>query len=337
MIQKITPNIFRLATKELTQDSFFVWLLLWADQAHSAIDPALNRAAQDFVKLLVGQSGDYKVLNVNAGRQLQNIDLWAEVNDEYFICIEDKTNTGAHSGQLSRYKEFILERYNGKPHILRFVYLKTGNESTATLNLIREQDGYTVIDRKAVLQILNSHQVNNNIFNDFCAYLSALEELTTSYASFDIVNNEMSAAEGFYVELQQLIPEWTDWKYVSNPTGGFLGFWYHWVKAESFELYIQIENRLKSDIRVTIKISGLDLKIETLNQVCSEVRLLGLEYGLDIVRPKKYRLGKTSTLAIVDNAVPQTINHLIDMPQLLLTLQSIQVVLDLYAANTSMN
>lgn len=93
MIQKITPNIFRLATKELTQDSFFVWLLLWADQAHSAIDPALNRAAQDFVKLLIGQSADYEVLNVNAGRQLQNIDLWAEVNDEYFICIEDKTNT----------------------------------------------------------------------------------------------------------------------------------------------------------------------------------------------------------------------------------------------------
>ena len=99
------PNIFRLATKELSQDAFFTWLLQWADKKHIQFDPQLNEIAQDFVRLLIGQSVDYQINKVEAGRQWNNIDIWAEINDEYFIGIEDKTNTGEHFEQLERYKK----------------------------------------------------------------------------------------------------------------------------------------------------------------------------------------------------------------------------------------
>lgn len=331
MIPNLVPNIFRLATKELTQDSFFAWLMQWADQTHANINPNLNRTAQDFVRMLIGRTDTYEVIKVVADRQWQNIDLWAEVNDEYFICIEDKTNTGAHSNQLADYKEKVFKRYKGKPHILKFIYLKTGNESAYTLKLIQEQEEYVVIDRKAVLQILDIRPVNNDIFNDFRSYLKTIEELTASFTSLKAVKNKMSAAEGFYINLQKLIPETTDWKYVSNPTGGFLGFWYHWVKTPDFQLYIQIENRIRNQIQVKIKIGNWKPKIDTLNLICAELKELALKYDLQVVKPSKYRLGNTSTLAIVANALPIIATDEIDMKQLVVNLQNLQALLDTYA------
>ena len=94
------PNIFNLAPKELSQDAFFTWLLMWADNDLNQNDKSLNETAKNFVRLLLGQSSDYQINKVKAGRQWNNIDIWAEVNNEYFICIEDKTYTGEHSEQL---------------------------------------------------------------------------------------------------------------------------------------------------------------------------------------------------------------------------------------------
>ena len=148
------PNIFRLATKELSQDGFFTWLLQWADNNHKQHDQNLNETAKDFVRLLIGQTPDYQIHKVEAGRQWNNIDIWAEVNDEYFIGIEDKTNTGEHSEQLERYKDIATNHYKDKNHKLVFVYLKTGNESLSTLKKIVEK-GYSTVDRKTVLSVLN--------------------------------------------------------------------------------------------------------------------------------------------------------------------------------------
>jgi hypothetical protein len=326
-----TPNIFRLATKELSQDSFFAWLLQWADQDNEHINSELNRTAQDFVRRLIGQTDNYAVTTVVAGRQWHNIDVWAEVNDEYFICIEDKTNTGRHSNQLALYKKLVEDEYDGKPHTLIFVYLKTGNESLSSLGLIKSQEGYMIIDREMVLEILNTRQVNNDIFNDFRSYLTQLQELTNSCSNLRAINTDESAAQGFYLTLQKLIPEWTDWNYVSNPTGGFWGFWYHWVESKDFKLYIQIENRIGVDIQVKIKIESRESSIQILNQICAELHVFASKYDLEVTRPKKLRIGRTSTLAIVKNALPLTLDNEIDMEQLLKNLQNLQQLLDEYA------
>ena len=44
------PNIFKIATKELSQDGFFTWLLKWADPTYNT---DLHDCAQKFVELLV--------------------------------------------------------------------------------------------------------------------------------------------------------------------------------------------------------------------------------------------------------------------------------------------
>jgi len=41
------PNIFRLATKELSQDGFFTWLLQWADNNHKQHAQRQNQQTYD--------------------------------------------------------------------------------------------------------------------------------------------------------------------------------------------------------------------------------------------------------------------------------------------------
>ena len=46
---------------------------------------------------------------------------------------------------------------------------------------------------------------------------------------------------GFYSKLQDMniIGEWG---YVSNPRGGFMGFWWHWKTDANCKQYIQLEH-----------------------------------------------------------------------------------------------
>jgi len=324
------PNIFRLATKELSQDGFFTWLLQWADNDHSQHDLQLNETAKDFVRLLLGQTPDYQVNKVEAGRQWNNIDIWAEINDEYFIGIEDKTNTGEHSEQLERYKQIATDHYKEKNHKLVFVYLKTGNESSATLKKVIEK-GYSTIDRKSVLSILNKREVHNEIFNDFNEYLTVIENQTNSFTKFENITSEWKAGEGFFIKLQELIPEWTDWRYVANQMGGFLGFWYHWQGTNDIgEIYIQIENAFEYEIKLVIKIADWEPSTETLYELLEEIKPYAVKNGISIVKPDKYRAGATSTLAIIENAFTVDNGGNLEIDKFLKTLKSLEKTIDEY-------
>jgi hypothetical protein len=333
------PNIFALATKELSQDAFFTWLLQWADEGQTQYDQQLNETAQDFVRLLLGQSPDFQVNKVIAGRQWNKIDIWAEVNDGYFIGIEDKTNTCEHSEQLERYKEIVMTHFKDKKHQPAFVYLKTGNESLVTLEEIKKK-GYSTIDRSAILSILNKRQITNEIFNDFKDYLTIIENETNSWAKFGNITSKRKAGEGFFIELQkQFHPDIeTHWQYVANQTGGFLGFWYHFVEKEEIgKLYIQIENALEygeDSIKLVIKIGewapSLELKTETLCRLLNEVKPYAEKNGLSLSKPNKYRVGSTSTLAVVQNAFPPDSDRIIELDKFMLTLKSLEKTLHEY-------
>ena len=47
------PNIFDISTKELSQDAFITWLILWADKEATQYDVELNKCGIDFVKELI--------------------------------------------------------------------------------------------------------------------------------------------------------------------------------------------------------------------------------------------------------------------------------------------
>jgi len=326
------PNIFRLATRELSQDGFFTWLLQWADSAAEQFDGPLHETAKSFVRLLLGESPEYHVAKVEAGRQWRNIDVWAEVNGEYFIAIEDKTSTGEHSEQLERYKRIAEEHYKDKGFKLVFIYLKTGNESVSTLNKVREK-GYLVIGRKAILTALSHNGVTNEIFLDFMDYLTTIESQTNSHTRLENITSDWKAAEGFFLQLQERLGEWSDWRYVSNQAGGFLGFWYHWAEADDYSIYIQIENAFDYGMKLVIKIGDWSPDVNTLYKMLAGLQPYARRHGLTISKPDKYRAGDTSTLAVVRNAFSIAEDGSFDLETFLQTLRSLEHVIDEYVAD----
>ena len=78
------PNLFSIATKELSQDAFFTWLILFADKKCEQEDHLLNKCAKEFVSKLIKTkypSFDEQIEYVEAERQWGHIDIVATVNN----------------------------------------------------------------------------------------------------------------------------------------------------------------------------------------------------------------------------------------------------------------
>ncbi|RYZ22247.1 MAG: nuclease [Chitinophagaceae bacterium] len=326
------PNIFSIATKELSQDGFFTWLLQWADSSNTVYDLNLHEAAKECIKYFIQLQHDTSNLavdTVRTWRQWEHIDIVAEVNQEFAIIIEDKTNSAEHSEQLERYKEIATKHYQEKGRKLAFIYLKTGNESSSKLKKVKEK-GFAIADRKSVLNILNAYQVENAIFHEFKEHLTIIETETNSYNSFQNIISKWKAAEGFYICLQEKVDEWSDWGYVANQSGGFLCFCYHWNGTDDYSIYIQIENAFDNGIKLVIKIADWTPSTRLLYQMLSKLQPIALEHGLSLVKPDRYRAGETSTLAIVDNAFPVDNEGVLDIDKFVTTLKSLEKTIDEY-------
>ena len=76
------PNIFDIATKELSQDAFITWLLMFADEECKGEDKALNECSREFLTELIKShypNFDEKITSVKAGRQRENIRPLAKI------------------------------------------------------------------------------------------------------------------------------------------------------------------------------------------------------------------------------------------------------------------
>lgn len=236
------PNIFNVATKELSQDAFFTWLLQWADSSNLKFDEALCLAAKDFVQFLIAKQLDYdrEIIKVEAGRQWDNIDIWVKVNDEILIIIEDKTFTNGQYNPLENYRKFASEWCEANSHKLVCVYLKIGSEASASLSKI-EKRGFAVATRAELKDYFNKHSsIESDIFNDFKDRVISLESLNNSFQVLSIKDWNRNSWEGFYQFLQTQINV-REWRYVANPSGGFLGLWWHFCSWKQYNVYLQIE------------------------------------------------------------------------------------------------
>lgn len=244
MINK--PNLFHYATSELSQDAFLAWLIQWADVQFLETDKHLNECAKLFVKKLLGKDRSIKIKKVVSGRQWNNIDVWALINEKYFLVIEDKKGTSEHSNQLKRYAELSKKHYEKKDIEVILVYFKM--EEQSNFNNIKES-GFKIFNRQMMLDILNDYyisvpkNVQNDILTDYYENIRNLDMKVNSYITQPLSKWDWYSWQGFYSELQKHING--HWDYVSNAAGGFLGFWWNWhdsvIDEKQFEYYLQLE------------------------------------------------------------------------------------------------
>lgn len=304
------PNIFDIATKELSQDAFITWFLQWADPQNVEFDRNLNLCASDFLIKLIKKefpNFDEKIETVKAGRHWENVDVWAEVNNKYLIIIEDKIFTGQHSGQLSKYRTIAedwcneqIPKYNSPICI----YLKTGNESQQSLDFVIKE-GFKLFNRQELINLIEKHNtITNDIFNDFLTRLIKLEKINNEWEKKIIDQWNGNDWQGFFQYLEKEI-NIVGWNYVNNPNGGFWNAvlnWDYW--DETYPVYLQIEE-FKLCFKISTDPEEVDLpenvsRGHIRNKVSELILNTAKTKGIDTIRrPDRFGSGKYMTAAIV--------------------------------------
>lgn len=281
----------------MSQDGFFTWLLQWANPNCSKYDNELCLCAQEFAKKLVHKQvlTNFEIKRVKTGRQWKNIDIWAEINDEFLIIIEDKTDTGEHSNQLETYKKNAEEWCNSENYKLVCIYLKTGSEAQSSLNEIKKK-GFSIIDRSELIDFFSQHTIQNDIYSDFVEKINSIELSEKSFETKMIKDWDDNSWKGFY-QFLDLRLKVNKWEYVSNPAGGFLGLWWHFLEWKGYFVYLQIEQG-----NLCLKIGNVDenhsgVRNEWHSIIMSQAKKNNKS---EIKKPQRFGSGTWMTVAIVE-------------------------------------
>jgi len=300
-----TPNLFSFATSELSQDAFLCWILAWANPKFKSENPLLQACGEAFIRdLLAQKSITFDIVeSVEVRKQDQHIDVLCIVNGIYAIIIEDKTSTSSHGDQLERYIRQIVGKHFEMDQIVP-IYYKTSDQSSFDHE---RKNGYFPYTRRNAIDLLVKYNDGSNaILNDYTCRLQEIDAWTQSYSTLPIDQWGWHSWIGFYKDLQDRIKD-GNWKYVPNPSGGFLGMWCFW----NGDIYVQLEQE------------KLCLKVETENKSdAKKVRHTLLQRSLSlsntgyiaIKKPDRMSAGKYTTFAIAKESYRQVdSNGIIDM------------------------
>ena len=288
------PNLFSIATKELSQDAFIAWLLKWASPECEKFDAALSDCAKKFASKLLSLQIEppSTITKVEAGRQLENIDVWAKINGKYLLIIEDKIFAGKHSNQLERYREWANAWCIKNNFQLVCVYLKTGSESNTILEEAKKQ-GFAVFMRRDFLEILNCSPVNNHIFSDFKERLQGMEDEENQFMQKPIKDWCDPDWRGFYQALEK--KRFVKWEYVNNYNGGFWNAVLNWNELKDCCPYMQIEQG-----PLCFKVGEVYEKHSDLRNRYHNIFMAHCAGRGDIRRPDRFGAGTYMTIAVVD-------------------------------------
>ena len=339
------PNLFSVATGELSQDGFFTWLFQWADPQAKQYDLALHQVAIRFVQMLLGKYAynTVEISTVKAGRKglVPDVDIWALINSKYLIIIEDKTDTHQHGDQLAIYKKRAEELCQEKHWTPLYIYLKTGAVSKADMTKIEQQEGYICVERTQLLDLLKTYTGTNAIFTDYYEYLNTLEQSERAFETTPLDHWNDACRIGFYKFLENTLDkEVGGWRWVNNKGGGFWGCWFLPRYGHTYDIYLQIEkDKETQQSLLCFKImydKGLN-KAEVRNQAFAALMHQCQELGCgEVQKPRKFATGTYMTIAIVeaqDWLGPQ--NRVINTQQVVDNIKKYQTLLDYYAKNNS--
>lgn len=340
------PNLFSYATSELSQDAFICWLAAWADLKYKDIDPPLHNVARVFVGSMISKVDSKSgydiadIITVGIGRQVGKLDVLIEVNkgllNQLAILVEDKTHTNNHSDQLNRYYEQIKAKgYSGFEIIP--IYFKTGYQSRFdTLGAFKP---YLRSDFLSVLRSGQETGVSNAIFSDFLAHLEQIEWAVSQFSQKPLDDWRDNDWRGFYMALYDFSENYRgNWGHVSNPSGGFLGFWWYGIENNtmSYDPYLQLETSyfdpqnpqaLRHKLSFKISIRDKSLASTTWKDAAEKLTKVSQQLAVPIDTTKRSE-GLSMTVARWAGDYLVGRNGLLDFNATLANLKKAQEVLD---------
>jgi len=298
------PNIFKYATKELSQDAFIFWLLDHANPNYENVDKEIKTCALKLIKVFFNLENKKmpEILDkFELRKQEQSIDIVLYIND-FMIIVEDKINTKSHSNQLFRYKSYA-ENKAGKENILA-IYFKTYDQSNYRKE---EADGFKVFHRQDLLKLLNETITDNDIFLDFRSHISSIEEEVCNFVDKEKWSHQNWI--GFFKYLQKELNT-GDWGYVPNQNGGFMGYWWAFNKNELCTQYLQLQ---EDDLVLKIN-SKSEKNDKKFRNICYKHYLEKAKQAeISFNKPVRFGVGETMTILTTKYIVRNDVSQLIDI------------------------
>ncbi len=327
------PNLFDFATSELSQDAFICWLLTWSSPEYKSVDEQLHNCGTELLKAMFAKHGKTlpeQLYKVEVKKQYKNIDVLCIVNETFAIIIEDKTWTKQHSDQLRRYYDMVKNESDSvvgltEDNILP-IYFKTQDQSNFESVLVHN---YQPFLRQDCIEVLKSYQGNNHILVDFRTRLESIEEKIQAY-----IHEEPDAWSwynwvGFYQALKVQL-QGADWSYVANPSGGFLGLWWHFKDADGCLRYIQLESQKKNNVNVLcfkIKVESDGERKKLRNHFHNMTIDDGKQRGFQLKKPTRFGSGKYMTVAVLEGDYRVINNGKIDFNGTVARLKALQEII----------
>lgn len=299
------PNIFKYATKELSQDAFIFWLLDHANPKYKNVDENLKNCALDLIADFFRIENKVMPNNIekfSLYKQYKNIDILLKIND-FSIIIEDKTGTKSHGNQLTRYRNTIISEV-GEEKVLA-IFFKTHDQSNYKKEL---NEGFKIFSRDNLISILNKYEnINSDIFNNFKDYIFEIENEVNAFIHKKEWNHKNWI--GFFKYIQKELNR-GNWDYVSNPNKGFMGYWWAFQKNETCWQYLQIQEN-----ELVLKINTLgNSRYRQYRDYCYKHFLKFSEIEkLNFSKPQKFGSGNTITLLKSEYLVRNPETKLIDL------------------------
>jgi hypothetical protein len=333
------PNLFSYATSELSQDAFICWLASWADQKWQNIDPALYQTARNFIASMIHKvKPDYNSFNIKTVKvepQVKKLDILIEVNKELdnrlVILVEDKTHTSNHSDQLNRYYKQIKEIGYSEDQMVP-LYFKTGYQSKFdTLGVF---EPYLRSDFLRVLRE-GSETVKNAIYDDFLQHLEEIDSIIQEFSRKPLDVWDSNDWIGFFMviydnrhKLYQLLgDDRANWNYVSNPAGGFYGFWWYFkeLQGKSFMPYLQLEQNV---LCFKIMVENELYRRNARDEAYQRIQQTAYKLNKNVRRPDRMGNGKFMTVARWDGDYLVFGDGQLDLDATLENLKAAQQILD---------
>ncbi|MDO4757599.1 MAG: hypothetical protein Q4A54_14730, partial [Parabacteroides sp.] len=176
-------NIFKYATKELSQDAFLCWSINWLTEGSENLLYQYGKAMLD---LFLDDKKLTQYFDVEVRSQYEKIDVLVMFKDSignpHALIIEDKTNTSEHGNQMLRYKEKVLEKTSTDASLkvyenpeVHLVYIKTGIMYDEDIRMVGK--GATVVDLDALLEIVSQFAKLNvsEILSNFNEHIQGIK------------------------------------------------------------------------------------------------------------------------------------------------------------------
>lgn len=255
-----SPNLFRYATSEISQDALIAYLLSWADPPLRLLDAEAHAAGSSLLQSLLSccrpPIDELIIQSVKAGRQWKHIDVWCVINDEILLIIEDKTGSAEHSEQIANYLRHAsgFDWEGRKFSEIRAIYMKTGDE---TLKSLAKANCGVFLRREMLTALEPFNDSTNTIVREFTCYLAEVEARSSAFLVTPLQDWTWPMVQGFYTELERRMTndlgiQDVKWEQVNPPSGAFLALHWCWhdFPSQQCMLYLQLMHGRKLMLRL---------------------------------------------------------------------------------------